>query len=337
MKKTALVLTILFFALNVSFTQPVRLIFDTDIALDVDDAGALALLHRLQTLGECEILGIVVSSSSRAYDGYWGAACVDAIDTWYGRGDIPVGVFKGCHNIPDRVSNYSKEVARAFPHDLPNGSFAPEAYKLYRKILASQPDHSVVVVTVGYLNNLAELLKSDPDEYSDLNGTELVAKKVKFWSCMGGQFPEGNEEFNLNTYAHESAYVMEHWPVKVIFGGFEVGHQVKTGGAFNEIYSPEQNPVALAFKQYTGGKDRFSWDEISAYIAVRGTEKYFTLVRGNNRMEVNDPKSLGDRVTSRNIWTDDAGGKDYYLVLKTEPTVLAEELNSLMYARPDEK
>jgi len=33
--------------------QPVKLIFDTDMALDVDDAGALALLHALQDDGEC--------------------------------------------------------------------------------------------------------------------------------------------------------------------------------------------------------------------------------------------------------------------------------------------
>ncbi len=317
--------------------QPVKLILDTDIALDVDDAGALALLHRLSTLGECDILGIMVSSSARSYDGYWGAACVDAIDTYYKRGDIPVGIYQGCHNIPDRVSNYSKEVADHFPHDLKNGSFAPGACSLYRKILAAQPDHSVVIVTTGYLNNLDDLLKSGPDEFSTLSGPDLVRQKVKYWSCMGGQYPQGNEEFNFNTYAHESEYVLENWPVKAIFGGFEVGWQVKTGGDFDELFSPEKHPVAMAFRLYTGGADRYSWDEISAYIAVRGTGKYFDLIRGTNRLEVTDPKMPGDLVHSRNIWTGDQGGRDYYLVLKVAPAVMEEELNSLMYGEAEDK
>ncbi len=324
----------LLFAIPVS-GQPVKLIFDTDMALDVDDAGALAILHRLQTLGECEILGIMVSSSSRAYDGYWGAACVDAIDTYYKRGDIPIGIYKGCHTIPDRVSNYSKEVADAFPHDLKSGAFAPEAYKLYRQILSSQPDHSVVIITTGYLNNLDDLLKSGPDEYSKLSGTDLVKQKVRLWSCMGGQYPQGNEEFNFNTYAHESEYVLAHWPVKAIFGGFEVGYQVLTGGGLEKLYTPGTNPVAMAFHYYTGGADRYSWDEISAYIAVRGTDKYFYLVRGTNRMEVTDPKVLGDRIRSRNIWTNDPAGRDYYLVLKADPQDLAKELDDLMYSAPE--
>ena len=334
MKKNLIILLVFLTVYSFASAQPARIIFDTDIALDVDDAGALAMLHRLQTLGKCEILGVVVSSSSRSYDGYWGAACVDAINTYYNRGDIPIGIYKGCHNIPDRVSSFSKQIAESFPHDLQNGSFAPEGYKLYRKILAGQPDHSVTIVTVGFLTNLDDLLKSGPDEFSNLSGPELVKMKVKFWSCMGGQFPQGNEEFNLNTYPHEAEYVMSHWPVKVIYGGFEIGWQVMTGGKFDELYTSVSNPVAMAFSIYTGGSDRYSWDEISSYIAVMGTDPYFDLIRGTNRMEVTDPKAPGERIKSRNLWIDDPKGKDYYIVFKSDPASLGVVLDSLMYAPP---
>ena len=63
------------------------------------------------------------------------------------------------------------------------------AANLYRMILASQPDHSVSIVTTGYLNNLKALLQSGPDQYSPLNGMDLVRKKVKLWSCAGGCSP----------------------------------------------------------------------------------------------------------------------------------------------------
>ncbi len=335
MKKIMILLTLALLVSSGFSAPPVKIIFDTDMALDVDDAGTLAMLNRLQTLGECEILGVMVSSGSRCYDGYWGAACVDAINTYYNRAGIPIGIYKGCHTIPDRVSNYSKEVADSFPHGLQNGTFAPDATSLYRRILAGETDHSVVIVTTGYLNNLAELLKSGPDEFSNLSGPELVRKKVSSWSCMGGQYPQGNEEFNFNTYAHETAYVLENWPAEAIFGGFEVGWEVKTGGEFDDIYTPGGNPVAMAFKYYTSGDDRYSWDEISALVAVRGPAPYFDLVRGSNRLEVSDPQTLGGRISSRNLWTDDPSGDHYYLVMKSDPKDIAKELNDLMYAPPE--
>ena len=40
---------------------PVKVIFDTDMANDCDDAGALAVLHALADLGEAEILAIVTN------------------------------------------------------------------------------------------------------------------------------------------------------------------------------------------------------------------------------------------------------------------------------------
>ncbi len=65
---------------------PVRILFDTDLQTDCDDAGALAILHALADAGEAEILGLVVSSGDP-----WAAGCADAINTWYGRPDLPVG------------------------------------------------------------------------------------------------------------------------------------------------------------------------------------------------------------------------------------------------------
>lgn len=67
----------------------------------------------------------------------------------------------------------------------------PEGYKLLRKLLASQPDNSVVFIAVGPETNLSRLLRSEADEYSPLDGKSLVAQKVKLLSVMGGLY--GNE------------------------------------------------------------------------------------------------------------------------------------------------
>ena len=38
--------------------KPIKIIFDTDIGGDCDDAGALALIHRLCDKGEAELLAV---------------------------------------------------------------------------------------------------------------------------------------------------------------------------------------------------------------------------------------------------------------------------------------
>jgi len=72
------------------------------------------------------------------------------------------------------------------------------AVELYRKILSEQFDSSVVIITTGFMTNLAALIISESDDYSALNGLELVNQKVKRWVCMGGGFPSTGGEFNFN-------------------------------------------------------------------------------------------------------------------------------------------
>lgn len=67
--------------------EPVRLIFDTDICGDCDDVLALGMIHALQSRGQCRLLAVTVS-----VDNEKAAPFVDAINTFYGRGDIPIGV-----------------------------------------------------------------------------------------------------------------------------------------------------------------------------------------------------------------------------------------------------
>src|SRR4051812_14748151 len=162
-------------------TQPVKILFDTDMQTDCDDAAALSLLHVLADKGEAEILATVVSVKSP-----WSAACVDAINTYYGRPDLPIGIVK--RGGVENPSKYARAVAEACPHDLkPDADAIPDAVDVYRRVLEAQPDASVVVVTVGYLTNLRNLLEAKADRGRP-GGRDLVAKKVKLWVCMGGNF-----------------------------------------------------------------------------------------------------------------------------------------------------
>src|SRR5687768_8166440 len=147
-----------------------RILFDADMDSDCDDVAALGVLHALADRGEAEILA-TISSSTNPFT----PKCMDAINTFYRRPDLPIGApLKGV----GRKSKYAQGLADAFPHDLKE---VPDAAALYLDLLGRQPDRSVVIVTVGYLTNLAELLRRP-------GGKEAVEKKVRLWVCMGGNF-----------------------------------------------------------------------------------------------------------------------------------------------------
>ena len=123
-------------------------------------------------------------------------AC-DAINTYFGRGQIPLGAYHGNAVGKDEgmTAGYN-EIAKNtahFKHRVVARDRVPSAVSVYRKTLASQPDQSVSIVVVGFLTNVSALLESGPDENSSANGSDLVASKVKELSVMGGRYPSGRE------------------------------------------------------------------------------------------------------------------------------------------------
>ncbi len=133
--------------------MPVNIIFDSDMDGDCDDVAALALLHVLADRGEATILATIASSRSE-----FTPQCIDAINTWYGRGDLPIGAPKKIGIA--RVSKYTRAVAGRLPHTLKHGTDPEDAVELYRRLLIAAPDHSITIVTVGFHTNLAALLES---------------------------------------------------------------------------------------------------------------------------------------------------------------------------------
>ncbi len=258
--------------------EPVRIIFDTDMNGDCDDVGALAALHALADLGEATILATMASSKNEDTP-----LCIDALNTWYGRPGLPVGVPKGAGaSCPSR---YAAPIAARFPHALASADRAPDAARLYREILLKEPDQGVVIVTVGYMTNLADLLRQ-PAENGLPAGVEVARRKVRLWTCMGGNFVGkpakddlklGNTNFVFDKAA--TLYAVNHWPGPIMFVGREIGSVpsgLKAGARLREL--PEGNPVRLAYQLYFGGepKDRHVADQTAVLFAVRGLRDYWT-------------------------------------------------------------
>ncbi|MEA1875565.1 MAG: nucleoside hydrolase [Bacteroidota bacterium] len=263
-------------------TNPIKIIFDTDMDSDVDDVGALAMLHAMMTNGEVEILAVMVSSTCPS-----SAACADAVNTYYGRPDIPIGVKKG--NGVNRDSGYVSKVAGKFPENIGSRANACDSKVLYRQILAGSPDKSVIIVNVGYFTNLKDLLKTPGDSISDLNGRDLVNAKVTELVGTGGEYPRDlsfQENGNFEPDGKAVKYVNEHWPTMLTFvSGEQYFWDVKTGAALLEE-DMNVNPVAFAYKEFYTlvswdrlYPDHHSADQIGVYVAVRGFENEYILTK----------------------------------------------------------
>jgi inosine-uridine nucleoside N-ribohydrolase len=308
---------------------PVRLIFDTDMGNDVDDALALAMIHALQTRGEAELLAVTVSKDNR-----YAAPFVDIVNTFYGRKDIPIGVVKNGKTPEDsamiRVPSERRNAAGSFiyPHRLTDGREAPEAVSVLRRALAQAPNGSVVIVVVGFSTNLARLLASGPDEASSLPGTRLVAEKVRLLSAMAGRFPRGQPEYNVKTDIPSARKVFEEWPSPIVCSGFEIGQALLFPAASiqKDFSWVPDHPVAEAYRNYKAMPyDRPSWDLTAVLYAVRPEHHYFALSPAG-RISVD--------TDGQTIFIPAPDGKHRYLILGDDQKARTLEALILLASQP---
>lgn len=241
----------------------IPVIYETDMTLDVDDVGALAVIHGLQMEKKVNLLGVCYNEVHPA-----GVPTIDAINTYYGHGDLPIGIYQKPLADPDPSDYFSLE--RDFDvdnmaHD-PMDNIVGNAVNVYKHLLKDQPDNSVTIISVGFLNNLYELLQ-------DKEGYSLVEKKVKLLAIMGGLHNDG---FNLSRHGlvDQSQYVFENWPGMLVTT--HVGGHMITGETLTST-TPIDNPVRRSFELewYQGPNvGRSSWDEVTVLYAVYGTEYY---------------------------------------------------------------
>jgi inosine-uridine nucleoside N-ribohydrolase len=286
-----------------AWAQAVPVIFDTDMGNDVDDALALAMLHALESRGECRLLGVTVTK-----DNPWAAVYVDLVNTFYGRGQIPVGMVKGgvtpegSPMIQTPAERRRTDGTLVYPRRLASGAEAPEAVALLRRLLAAEKDGSVVIVQVGFSTNLARLLDAPAD-------VELVKRKVKLLSVMAGNFVEPKPEFNVQQDTASARKLFDRWPGEIVASGYEIGDAMKFPAARIEkdFAWAADHPVVDAYRAYMKMPyDRQTWDLTAVLYAVRPGGGYF---------ELSAPGRITADDAGRTSFRAEAAGKHRYLVL----------------------
>jgi inosine-uridine nucleoside N-ribohydrolase len=331
MKKIRTITALFFILLSLTSVSQPRIIFDTDIGGDADDLGALAMLHNYVKRGDCELLAVMLWSTNE-----YAVPAVDAINRFYLHPNIPIGTRKDPTYTSE--TDYNKAVADNFEHKLTYND-VPDAVELYRKILASAADTSITIVTVGPLLNIQRLLQSKADSHSPLNGSDLISKKVKEFVMMGGQFPKGENEWNFNgNMPGVTKYVLRNLKVPIVFSGFELGAQIKTGAIFNNI--DKNTPLYQGFMYFSEHapwmKDQFkgkilnnsTFDQTAVLYAVNGGVGVLWEKINDGYCEAGD--------TGGNRWVKRSDSNHSYLKLIETPKFIALLIEAIMLNRFDD-
>jgi pyrimidine-specific ribonucleoside hydrolase len=324
-RKLALIIAVSACALSVNAQatkgKPVNVIFDTDMATDYDDVGAITLLHYFADNGQAKILATIASTKYPRV-----AAVLSVLNTYFKRPDIPIGVPTGAASEDADSQKWSDSITAKYPHKIRSNSEAMDAVELYRKILAKQPDNSVTMITVGFFTNVVNLLKSGPDKYSPMTGLQLVNKKVIKLVSMAGKYPSGSE-YNMDNDSLASRYVFSHWTKPVIFSGFEIGEKIHTGLPLIHNDKIQNDPVKDVFRisipqSPDDVNGRMSWDETAVYVAIHGPAPYYKLIPGKVKINHN----------GSNDWT--TPGNQSYLLAVRPPEEMQAIINELIMHQP---
>lgn len=312
----------------------VKIIFDTDIGGDCDDAGTLAMLHRLCDKEEAELLAV-----THCFATPYTAGCIDAINHFYGR-VVPVGINYNDIRENDR-GVYAGALCEEFPNRYPADVFgtaeaAPDTLCVLRQILAAAEDDSITFVVTGNLASMARLVISSADDISPFTGRELIQKKIVRTVVMGGRFfeswpmpvfPNGSDNGEPVTWEWNIRYsnlgdvrnAIDMWPGELVLSSYEIGSYIKTMIGY-PARAPEDDPVARAYMLHNQGEGRCSWDQTAMLEAIRpGT---YWNYHSYGRITVND-----EFVTH---WNPSAEYKHTYLLPKADYETVRQVIDDLV-------
>lgn len=253
------------------------IILDTDIGSSTDDLFAMEMLYHYMNEGKCKLLGVVVDRMGEDC-----AALADVMNVYFDYADVPIGLERSGIENPKVWIDYQSLPAYIDGDGVPlfltsvtDYSTLPDGWRLYRSLLAAQPDGSVSICSIGFLSSLSQLLESGADRISPLSGVELVRKKVKHLYIMGGMFnTDEGPDYNFGQGPAFSSAFFRLWPadVPMTFSPGEVGDAIN--------YAPEQlaaditwtdiHPIKQVYLTCVRDEAQRMWDPLTVINAVEG-------------------------------------------------------------------
>ena len=159
-------------------TVPSKVIFDTDIGDDIDDAYALGLLLRSP---EVKVLGVTTAFQDTHLRARLAARFLESA----GRKDVPV--YEG-----PKTTGKSHFTQTKWAEGLPDRTF-PDAIEFVLKTIRSNPGQ-ITLVAVAPLTNVGALIEKDPNTFRKLKRVVLMGGSIAHGY---GNKPEPEPEWNI--------------------------------------------------------------------------------------------------------------------------------------------
>jgi hypothetical protein len=286
-----------------------RLIVDTDMGFDVDDAVAVCLANSLHMNGKINLLAVVHNTGCKL-----GIGGVSAINHFYGHDNITLGAWKGkfgsdCDTHFKGTSGqnqYLGAIIKDMRGPVQDYDGVPHGTEAYRTVLANAPNNSVNVASIGMPTNLRDLLATKPDAHSTMTGYELVQAKVNTVVFMDGGYNFGCAAGLIggadDCYGSAEAALRMPPNVRLMASGEGANPPIYTGSQLQTKH-PLNSPCRKALRQWCcnpngksgGDEGRLSWDPITVMIAGLG-------VGSVNETEIDHGAQ----------WTADADGRERF-------------------------
>jgi len=277
-----------------------KVLLDTDIGSDIDDAVCLTYLLAQP---ECELLGITTVSGEADKR----AMLASALCKVAGR-DVPT--FLGCEEpllVPSRQP-YAPQAAALdkweHDQDFPRG----QAIEFMRQTIRDNPGE-VILLTIGPLTNAALLFKTDPDIPSLLKGLVMMAGAFK------GRFVEGDRaEWNVFCDPHAAAAVYRT-PVRLHRSiGLDVTKQVvMDAGQVRERFRTRLLRPVLDFAEVWFQKR----DVITFHDPLAAATVFDDHICGFERGTV-EVELTSDRLRGMTLWEQDGGEAGHEVALQVD-------------------
>lgn len=312
---------------QVTLPDKLGILFDTDLGSDIDDVFALQMVLNYANQEKYDLLGVVISKDFPRVidyvDGYCRLNGFENIPLGYAYNGSDLGFNRECGKYVCATLDTVIDGKRLLPVKRTIADSIPEGYKMMRKALASRADSSVVIITVGFATNLSRLLSSQPDEFSELTGMELIQKKVKSLSIMSGTYNDdtfNNPEWNVLQDLKAAQNVYKNWPTEIIASGSEVGVRIlyPHQSVLNDFPGGEKHPLCVSYQSYEKMPyDRPCWDLISVLYAIEP---------GNSHLNIspNGQITIDEKGYSR--FNPSQEGKHHFLIINNDsiPNVVSK-------------
>jgi inosine-uridine nucleoside N-ribohydrolase len=216
--------------------------------------------------------------------------------------------------------------------------------------LSDQADESVVMIQVGNSANFAALLDSPPDTISELNGLDLIKKKVRFLSVMAGAFQDvgsSGGRSGINVYSGINIYedvpsaqkIFDKWPTPIVVSGVENAAIQFPGISINRDFSYGSNhPIAEAYRHSCvtviqpsvpkTGKcphNHHTADLTATLYALRPDRDYFSLSK---------PGKITVSSSGNARFSEEKNGDHRFLVASELQKIRAQEAMMMLVSQP---